>query len=30
MNASISATESRDNGLLAMWNRLRANPKSRC
>ncbi|MGJ3435165.1 flagellar basal-body MS-ring/collar protein FliF [Serratia sp. Je.1.23.a] len=27
MNASISATESRDNGLLAMWNRLRANPK---
>ncbi|MDW5498722.1 flagellar basal-body MS-ring/collar protein FliF [Pseudomonas lundensis] len=27
MSASISATESRDNGLQAMWNRLRANPK---
>lgn len=27
MSASITATESRDNGLQAMWNRLRANPK---
>ncbi len=27
MSASISATENRDNGLQAMWNRLRANPK---
>ncbi|MGQ8816832.1 flagellar basal-body MS-ring/collar protein FliF [Serratia sp. NA_13] len=27
MSASISATESRDNGLQAMWDRLRANPK---
>ncbi|CAI1571569.1 Flagellar M-ring protein [Serratia quinivorans] len=27
MSASISATESRDNGLQAMWSRLRANPK---
>ncbi|SMB38915.1 flagellar basal-body MS-ring and collar protein [Serratia proteamaculans] len=27
MSASISATENRDNGLQALWNRLRANPK---
>ncbi|CAI0751941.1 Flagellar M-ring protein [Serratia entomophila] len=27
MSASITAGESRDNGLQAMWNRLRANPK---
>lgn len=27
MSASISATENRDNGLQALWDRLRANPK---
>ncbi|KJR74486.1 hypothetical protein VS28_18745 [Vibrio cholerae O1 biovar El Tor] len=27
MSASITAGESRDNGLQAIWNRLRANPK---
>ncbi|CAI1503701.1 flagellar basal-body MS-ring/collar protein FliF [Serratia entomophila] len=27
MSASITAGESRDNGLQAMWNRLRTNPK---
>lgn len=27
MSASITATESRENGLQALWNRLRANPK---
>ena len=27
MSASITAGESRDNGLQATWNRLRANPK---
>ncbi|CAI0800433.1 flagellar basal-body MS-ring/collar protein FliF [Serratia ficaria] len=27
MSASIIAGESRDHGLLAIWNRLRANPK---
>ncbi|QJW55127.1 Flagellar M-ring protein [Serratia plymuthica] len=27
MSASITATESRENGLQALWDRLRANPK---
>ena len=27
MSASLSAGESRDNGLQAIWSRLRANPK---
>ena len=27
MSASISATENHDNGLQALWDRLRANPK---